>query len=112
MVNTKFMISKVMRCQYYLLNHSVRRMRAIRAALNKPVTGSVTIHARIILRNMDQSTFSFDLKRPTKTMEPILQCVVLIGIPMFDATNTVKAEPISIQKPLKVNQDTIHKSYV
>ena len=30
-----------------------------------------------------------------------LQCVLLTGSPMFEATNTVRADPISIQKPLQ-----------
>lgn len=50
---------------------------------------------------MDQSTFSRARKRPTNTTDPTLQWVVLMGIPMFEATSTVSAEPISMQKPLK-----------
>ena len=41
-----------------------------------------------------------DLSQPTKTTDPTLQCVVLTGIPIFDAISTVIAEPISIVKPL------------
>jgi hypothetical protein len=48
-----------------------------------------------------QSTDSRDLTLPTMTTEPTLQCVVLIGIPIFEATMTVNALPTSIQKPLK-----------
>lgn len=66
-----------------------------------PVTGIVTIQDRTIFTNKDQSTTSRDLTRPVKTTEPTLQCVVEIGIPRLDAKRTVKAAPISIEKPLK-----------
>lgn len=39
---------------------------------------------------------------PTNTTEPTLQCVVLMGIPILDASRTVKAAPISIVNPLKI----------
>jgi len=71
------------------------------AALTPPATGRVTIQAKTILRKMCQSTFSRDRNLPTNTTEPTLQCVVLIGMPIFDAIRTVSAEPISIQNPLK-----------
>ena len=66
-----------------------------------PVIGIVTNHEIIIFPNSFQLTTSLERKRPTKTTEPTLQCVVDIGIPRFDASNTVSAEPISIAKPLK-----------
>jgi len=71
------------------------------AALMPPDIGSVTSHAMTMLRKMDQSTFSRARNRPTNTTDPTLQCVVLMGMPTFDATSTVSAEPISIQKPLQ-----------
>ena len=71
------------------------------AALMAPVTGSVTNHAKTMFRNRDQSTLSRDLNLPTKTTDPTLQCVVLIGTPILEAISTVKADPISIEKPLQ-----------
>jgi len=71
------------------------------AALMPPDIGNVTSHAMTMLRKMDQSTFSRARNRPTNTTDPTLQCVVLMGMPTFEATSTVSAEPISIQKPLK-----------
>ena len=72
------------------------------AALMAPVTGSVTSHAKTMFRNKDQSTLSRDRNLPTKTTDPTLQCVVLIGTPMLEAISTVSADPISIQNPLKM----------
>jgi hypothetical protein len=49
-----------------------------------------------------QSTPCLDeLAQPTNTTDPTLQCVVLIGIPIFEARRTVNAAPISIVNPLK-----------
>lgn len=65
-------------------------------------TGIVTTHASTMFLNNLQSTPSvLDLAQPTKTTEPTLQCVVLMGRPILDASNTVKAAPISIVKPLE-----------
>jgi hypothetical protein len=82
-------------------SHTVSCSPAIIAALMPPATGNVTSQATTMFRNIDQSTFSRARNRPTKTTEPTLQCVVLIGMPTFDAIRTVRADPISIQKPLK-----------
>ena len=71
------------------------------AAEMAPVTGKATSQARMILRKMDQSTFSRERNRPTVTTLPTLQWVVLMGIPTLLATSTVNAEPISMQNPLK-----------
>lgn len=79
---------------------------AMMAADTPPVTGRVTSQARMMLRNKCQSTFSRDRNRPTKTTLPTLQCVVLMGIPTLLATKTVKAEPISMQKPLEKEEIT------
>jgi len=92
-------------------------------ALNEPATGRVTIQAKMMLlqiadkrkfrdrcrdigrstyRNSFQSTpFSSELIQPTNTTEPTLQWVVLIGKPIFEASKTVNAAPISMVKPLK-----------
>jgi len=77
------------------------------AALMPPDIGNVTSQAMTMLRKMDQSTFSRARNRPTNTTDPTLQCVVLIGTPTFDATSTVSAEPISIQKPLQHTHATL-----
>lgn len=71
------------------------------AALIPPDTGNVTSHANTMLRNSFQFTTSRDRTLPTMTTEPTLQWVVLIGMPTLEATSTVKAEPISMQKPLE-----------
>lgn len=73
----------------------------ITPALIPPATGSVRIHARKIVPNSFQSTFLCERVRPTNTTDPTLQCVVLIGRPRLEAANTVKAAPISMQKPLQ-----------
>lgn len=72
-------------------------------AESNAVNGRVTSHARIILLNNLKST-SLVLRvraQPTKTTEPTLQCVVLIGRPNFEASRTVVAVPSSIVKPLE-----------
>jgi hypothetical protein len=60
------------------------------------------IQANAMFLNNFQSTFSLERTLPTATTEPTLQCVELIGMPIFDAISTVKADPISIQKPLQI----------
>jgi hypothetical protein len=80
------------------------------AAAMPPEMGRVTSQASTMLRKIDQSTFSRDRNRPTNTTEPTLQCVVLIGRPILDATSTVSADPISMQKPLQQLQQ--HKLIV
>ena len=77
------------------------RNRAIEAAEIPPLTGSVNNQAKIMFRNNDQSTLSLERTRPTNTMEPTLQCVLLTGIPTLDANSTVRAAPISMENPLK-----------
>ena len=81
---------------------------AITAALTPPATGSVKTQARKMLLNSFQSTFCRDRAHPTKTTEPTLQCVVLIGRPRFDAVRTVNAAPSSMQKPLHINTLTLN----
>ena len=86
---------------FHLIAFKIALYPSIDRALSPPETGSVTHHARMIFLKSFQSTDSRDLTRPTRTTEPTLQCVVLIGIPIFDATITVSALPTSIQNPLK-----------
>ena len=62
--------------------------------------GTVTTHATIIFLNKDQSTDSFDLKRPVKTTEPTLQWVDETGIFNNEAPKTVIALASSMTKPL------------
>lgn len=77
-----------------------------------PAAGRVIIQAIAMFRKSDQSTafsfFSEDDRRlatqPTKTTLPTLQCVVEIGIPIFDAISTVAAAPFSMTKPLKIKK--------
>lgn len=73
----------------------------MKAAERPPAIGKVTNQATTIFRNSFQSTPCRDRNQPTNTIDPTLQWVVDIGIPAFDAKRTVKAEPTSIQKPLK-----------
>jgi hypothetical protein len=70
-----------------------------------PVTGTVTSQATIIFRNNDQSTLCCERTRPMVTTLPTLQCVVLIGMDIFDATRTVNAVDISMMKPLEEKQN-------
>ena len=88
--------TRIQKCQW-----TISLRPAMMAALIPPVIGSVTSQANTIFRNNDQSTLSRDRKRPTKTTEPTLQWVVLMGTPMLEAIRTVSAEPISIQNPLE-----------
>lgn len=79
--------------------------KAMKAALKPAATGTVTTHAEIMFLNNFQSTPSFDeLAHPTNTTEPTLQCVVEIGNPIFEATRTVNAAPISMVKPLRIRK--------
>lgn len=70
------------------------------------VTGSVITHATTMcLNNLKSTPLKLRSRAlPTKTTDPTLQCVVLIGRPSFDASRTVAADPISIVKPLKEMQ--------
>ena len=81
--------------------HRKCRSRAIKAADNPPATGNVTNHASTIFLKSFQSTPCRDLNQPTNTIDPTLQWVVDMGIPMLEAKRTVNADPTSIQKPLK-----------
>ena len=97
-------------------NHRTCCSSAMNAADNPPATGNVTNQARTILRKSFQSTPWRDLNHPTNTIDPTLQWVVEIGIPMLEARRTVKAEPTSIQKPLKIESfklltDSIYPKY-
>ena len=79
----------------------------MRAALNPALKGNVRTQDRMIFLKRDQSTLSLDLTRPTPTTEPTLQWVLLMGIPILEATSTVKAAPISIQNPLKERRNVL-----
>jgi hypothetical protein len=59
-------------------------------------------HAGSKYLNSFQSTPCLEeLAQPTNTTDPTLQCVVLMGKPIFEASRTVNAAPISIVNPLK-----------
>ncbi len=83
------------------LCYTASRSNAINAAAIPPLIGKVNSQDKMIFLNRLQSTFSFDRKRPTNTIDPTLQCVLLIGRPKLEATNTVNAAPISMQNPLQ-----------
>lgn len=85
---------------------------AMNPALRTPEAGRVTTHAIKILRNRDQSTFACDRTRPTNTMEPTLQWVVEMGMPILDAMSTVKADPTSMQNPLEDKENKRKKIVV
>jgi multisubunit Na+/H+ antiporter MnhC subunit len=73
----------------------------MRSADRPAEMGRVTTHAKIMFLKSVQSTPPLlDRSHPTNTTDPTLQWVVLTGIPIFEATSTVIAEPISIVKPL------------
>ena len=76
-------------------------------AESNAVNGNVTSHARtIFLNNLKSTSLVLRVRaQPTKTTEPTLQCVVLIGSPNLEARRTVVAVPISIVKPLKINKE-------
>ncbi len=75
---------------------------AIKAAAIPPLIGKVNNQENIMFLNKLQSTFSLDRKRPTNTIDPTLQCVLLMGMPKLEAINTVNAAPISMQNPLQI----------
>ena len=66
-----------------------------------PLMGRVSTQAKMMFLKMDQSTLSLARTRPTNTIEPTLQWVLLMGIPMLEAMSTVRAAPSSMQNPLK-----------
>lgn len=70
------------------------------AAERPIVAGRVTPQARTMVPKSDQLTASLDRNQPTDTTDPILQWVVLIGMPTLDASSTVMAAPSSTEKPL------------
>ena len=80
--------------------------RAMRAALKPAEAGTVTTQAMKMFLNRDQSTLECERTRPTTTMEPTLQWVVEMGMPILEATRTVSAAPTSMQKPLEEHSIT------
>ena len=52
------------------------------------------IQANAMFLNNFQSTFSLERTLPTATTEPTLQCVELIGMPIFDATLRISVLPL------------------
>ena len=77
----------------------------MRAALRPAATGTVIIQAKMMLAKRRHSTVAAALTLPMATTDPTLQCVVLIGIPMLDASSTVAAAPSSILNPLKARNN-------
>ena len=65
-------------------------------------TGTVKNQTIIIsMKSFQLTEFLCLLYWPTKTTEPTLQWVVLIGSPILEAMRTVNAAPISIVKPVE-----------
>lgn len=50
---------------------------------------------------LSSAVYGGELAYPTNITEPTLQCVVEIGKPILLANRTVKADPISMVKPLQ-----------
>ena len=71
------------------------------AALQPAATGIVTAQPRMIFHSRRQLTSAFERSHPTKTTEPTMQWVVLIGRPISEEMSTVNAVPRPIQNPLK-----------
>lgn len=94
-------------CPLLPSNQTANMRRYMARALMAPAMGTVPTQARIMFLKSFQSTFCLDLTRPTDTTEPTLQWVVLIGIPTLDARRTVKAEPTSMQNPLKTKHNFV-----
>lgn len=65
------------------------------------VIGKVRSHARLILRNKDQSTDSLERTRPVNTTAPTLQWVDETGMFAIEAAKTVIALDSSMTKPLE-----------
>ncbi len=61
--------------------------------------GMVRIHAQTMLPATPQRTAEADCTAPTPTIEPVMVCVVDTGIPNAVATKSIKAPPVSAQKP-------------
>lgn len=92
---------------HFLSDQTANMRRYMARALMAPAMGTVPTQARMMFLKSFQSTFCLDLTRPTDTTEPTLQWVVLIGIPTLDARRTVKAEPTSMQNPLKTKHNFV-----
>lgn len=71
-------------------------MKALKIATN----GKVTSHATAMLNSSIRLTPSPLQQHPRAATAPILECVVLMGIPMLEAIKTTVAEPSSMAKPL------------
>src|SRR5690606_11453101 len=71
--------------------------QAIAAA--KADAGIVKIQAQTMLPATPQRTADILRDAPTPTMAPVIVCVVETGTPSAVARNSVKAPPVSAQKP-------------
>ena len=97
-----FNLRSLKRCE-----HATRSVNAFSAAVQKQTEQTGQKYKPALQRkeqtclNSFQSTPCFvELAQPTNTMEPTLQCCVLIGKPIFEANSTVNAAPSSIVNPL------------
>ena len=59
----------------------------------------VVAHATTMLAATPHRTAEGRLVAPTPTMAPVIVCVVLIGMPKWEAMRSVKAPPVSAEKP-------------
>jgi len=65
-----------------------------------PAIGRVSTHEKKHQANNFQfKALILPLQRPTPAVAPVIQCVVEIGKPSFDAVNTVREVPNSMEKP-------------
>ena len=61
--------------------------------------GMVIIHAAIMVRPTPQRTAEKRLVAPVPIMAPVMEWVVLTGIPSCEATSITKAPEVSAAKP-------------
>ena len=64
-----------------------------------PAAGIVSTQAQTIRPAIPQRTAESRCVAPTPTIEPVIVCVVLTGMPKWVARRIAAAPPVSAQKP-------------
>src|SRR5262249_1897973 len=83
---------------FYALGTNKRISQKVRAAMLAPA-GMVMIQAQTIRRATPQRTAEIRCVEPTPTIEPVIVCVVLTGMPQSAVITRVSAAAVSAQNP-------------
>ena len=75
------------------------KVRNASAAISA-AAGIVNTHAQTIRPAIPHRTADMRCVAPTPMIAPVIVCVVLTGIPNFEARRMLNAPPVSAQKPL------------